>query len=90
MAVYQHLQHLKMSEPLPDAAKVGTCITCTFWNEEAPRPVEETKLVGRCVQPELKDYALVVSGASGCNHWLKQDGVGPEAEAYMQGGVAQA
>ena len=90
MAVYQHLQQLKMSENLPGEQNVNTCITCSWWAAEAPRPAEEVKLVGLCVQPELKDYALVVSGASGCNHWAEQPNAGPEAKRYNEQGFMQS
>jgi hypothetical protein len=72
------------------AEQIGACITCTYWNAETPRPEEEVKMVGLCVQPELKDFGLIVSGASACNHWAKQDGVGEQAEHYATQNEAQA
>lgn len=87
MPVYQNLQQARRSEPLPMAQQVGACITCSFWNVETPRPQEEANMVGRCVLPELKGYALIVSGSSGCNQWAEQPDVGDEAKRYA---VAQA
>jgi len=84
MPVYQHLQQVKSAQSLPMAQQVGACITCSFWNVETPRPESETRMVGVCVQPELKDFALIVSGSSGCNHWSEQPDAGPEAKAYAE------
>lgn len=90
MAVYQHFQQLKMAESLPEEQKVGACITCSWWAADAPRPLEETNLVGLCVQPQLKDFALIVSGSSGCNHWDEQPNAGADAKQYAEQGFAQA
>lgn len=84
MPVYPHFQVAKQSNSLPMAAQVGACITCSFWNVETPRPKSETNLVGLCVQPELKDFALIVSGSSACNHWAEKPEAGPEAKAYAE------
>lgn len=91
MPVYQHLQQAKRMESLPMADHIGTCITCNWWNEAAPRPAEEAQMVGRCVQPTLQGHGLLVSGASGCNKWVDKPEAGEEAHRYMeQGIIAQA
>jgi len=90
MPVYQHIQQAKRMEQLPMAQQVGACITCNWWNVETPRPEAEKNLVGRCVQPELKDFGLIVSGASGCNHWADQPGAGEEAHRYAERSEARA
>jgi hypothetical protein len=41
-------------------------------------------MVGLCVQPELKDFALIVSGSSACNHWNEKPDAGPAAKAYAE------
>ena len=88
MPVYSHYNQAK--QDLPMAQKVGACITCSYWQVETPRLINKVRQVGLCVQPELKDYALIVSGSSACNHWAKQNGVGDEAEQYAQQTEAQA
>lgn len=90
MPIYQHIQQAKRSQPLPMAQQIGACITCSFWNVETPRPESEVPMVGVCVQPELKGFALIVSGASGCNHWREQPDAGAEAKAYAEQRIAQA
>jgi hypothetical protein len=88
MPIYNHVNEVKKSHPLPMAQDVGTCITCNYWEVETPRPSSEAQMVGVCVQHDLKDFALVVSGSSGCNHWEKNPEAGPEAERYAK--AAQA
>lgn len=90
MPVYNHFNQAKQMQDLPMAQKVGACITCSYWEVETPRPQEEVKMVGLCVQPQLKDFALIVSGASACNHWAKQEGAGEQAEQYAHLNEAQA
>lgn len=90
MPVYQHFQQIKKDHQLPMAQQVGACITCSYWDAEAPRPEDETEMVGLCSQPELKGFALIVSGSSACNHWNHQSNAGEEAEAYTHQGEAQA
>ena len=84
MPVYNHLNEAKKQHPLPMAQQIGACITCNYWEVETPRPAEEAKMVGVCIQHDLKDFGLVVAGASGCNHWEKNPMVGLEAERYAQ------
>ncbi len=106
MALYNHYNEAKQSQQLPMAEKIGACLTCSYWAAEAdetktklihnlsdlptPRPQEEIEMVGLCIQPQLKVFALIVSGASACNHWAKQPGVGEQAEQYAKRGEAQA
>jgi hypothetical protein len=82
MPVYHHYQEAKKALSLPMADHIGACITCQYWDVEAPRPEEEKDDVGRCVQPQLKDFGLLVSGASACNHWEIKPDAGPEALHY--------
>ena len=84
MPVYQHFQQAKNAQTLPMAQQIGACITCSFWAAETPRPESEVDMVGLCVQPQLKDFALIVSGSSACNHWDEKPEAGPEAKAYAE------
>jgi hypothetical protein len=90
MPVFQHFQDVKKSQQLPMAEQVGACITCNWWNVETPRPEEETKMVGVCVQPQLQGYALIVSGASACNKWSDKLEAGEEAHRYAEHAEVQA
>jgi len=45
-----------------------------------------TSQLALCVQPELKAYALVVSGSSACNRWKEKPDAGPEAKAHAERG----
>ncbi|MBC8141652.1 MAG: hypothetical protein H7Y38_09460 [Armatimonadetes bacterium] len=90
MALYNHYNEAKKAQELPMAEKVGACLTCSYWAAETPRPQEEIEMVGLCVQPQLKGFALIVSGSSACNHWAKQSGAGEQAERYAKLGEAQA
>jgi len=84
MPVYSHFQEAKNAQPLPMAAQVGACITCSYWNVETPRPETEAPMVGICVQPQLKDFALIVSGSSACNHWHDKPEAGADAHSYAE------
>ena len=88
MPLYDHLQEVKKAETLPAAAseKVGVCLTCAYWQAETPRAEAQTAKLALCVQPHLKEYALVVSGSSGCNKWKEHEEAGAEAEAYAKKG----
>ena len=87
MPVYSHFQEVKKSQSLPMAAQVGACITCSYWEVETPRPESETAKVGLCVQPSLKDYALIVSGSSACNKWHDKPEAGTAAHTYAEAGA---
>lgn len=84
MPVYPHFQQAKKAQTLPMSEKIGACITCSYWAADAPRPKEEVDMVGLCIQPQLKDYALIVSGSSACNHWHEKTDAGPAAKAYAE------
>lgn len=86
MPTYPHFQETKKAEPLPEKQNVGACLTCQYWAVETPRLEAVVQLVGLCVQPELKNYALIVSGSSACNKWKEQTEAGPEAKAYAERG----
>jgi hypothetical protein len=38
------------------------------------------------VQEDLRPYALIVSGSSGCNKWEEKPEIEPEAKAYAKRG----
>ena len=86
MPVYPHFQEAKKAYDLPMEAKVGACLTCSWWQVETPRPETETQMVGLCIQPELKAAALIVSGSSACNKWHLHPAAGDEAHAYAERG----
>ena len=69
---------------------MGACITCGYWNVETPRPESEAAMVGLCVQPDLKGFALIVSGSSACNHRKDKPEAGADAHAYAQHPVVHA
>jgi len=77
---------LKKAEHLPNPQRIGACLTCRFWDAEEPRDEALAPEEALCLQPELRNYQLIVSGGSGCNRWEKQPGVSPAAEAYAQQG----
>ena len=86
MPTYQHFQEVKKAQTLPDKDKEGVCLTCRFWQVEEERSEAITPLLALCVQTDLKPYALIVSGSSGCNKWQELSGVAPEAKAYAKRG----
>ncbi len=67
MPTYEHFQQIKKASRLPDPDKVGACLTCNYWQVEEPRLKALIDRLELCVQPDLKPYALIVSGASACN-----------------------
>ena len=88
MPTYSHLQEVKKVESLPvaEGEKLGVCLTCAYWQAEAPRAEAHVPKLALCVQPSLKAYALVVSGSSGCNKWKEHPEAGPAAKAYAEKG----
>lgn len=90
MPVYHHFNEAKKANSLPMADSVGACLTCNWWAVEAPRTEEEIQEVGLCVQPSLKDFALIVSGSSACNKWKDKVDAGESAHQYAKQGEAQA
>ena len=89
MPTYSHLQEVKKIENLPAAEgeQIGVCLTCAYWQAETPRTKAYVTQLALCVQPALKQYALVVSGSSGCNKWKEQPEAGPDAKAYAEQGA---
>lgn len=88
MPTYEHFQDLKKDKHLPNADKIGACLTCKFWDAEGSRDEALAPADALCLQPELKNYQLIVSGGSGCNRWVQQPGVSQEAQAYAMRGEA--
>lgn len=90
MPTYAHFQEVKKALDLPQKDKMGACLTCRYWDVEEDRTVAITTRVARCIQPDLKNYALVVSGSSACNKWQEKPGVDPKATAYAKQGADAA
>ncbi|MDB6111662.1 MAG: hypothetical protein JWR69_3412 [Pedosphaera sp.] len=90
MPTYSHLQELKRAEQLPNPQRIGACLTCRFWDAEGSRDEALAPTEALCLQPELRNFQLIVSGGSGCNRWEKQPGVSAEAEAYARRGEEYA
>ncbi len=86
MPIYEHFQQAKKAESLPESEKVGACITCKWWNADAPRPRANVNQIAVCIYPQLKEYALLVSGSSGCNKWQEHPDAGAEAKQYAEQG----
>ena len=86
MPLYPHFQEAKKSETLPESENVGVCLTCAYWEAHVPRYEADTQQVALCIHPELKPYALIVSGSSACNKWKMKPGAGDEAKAYAERG----
>jgi len=86
MPTYEHFQDLMKDKHLPNAEKIGPCLTCKFWDVDESRDEALAPAEALCLQPELTKFQLIVSGGSGCNRWAKQPGVSREAEAYAQRG----
>lgn len=87
MALYEHFQEVKKAEKLPEEDSVGVCLTCKYWDVQEKRSESQTPQLALCVQENLKPYALIVSGSSGCNKWKEQPNVAPEAKAYAERGA---
>ena len=88
MPTYEHFQEVVKAKQLPNADKIGPCLTCKFWDVQGPRDEALAPEEALCLNPDLKKFALIVSGGSGCNVWAKQPGVSQEAEAYAHRGEA--
>ncbi len=86
MPTYEHYQTLKAATRLPKHDKIGACLTCKFWKVEEYRTEAIVDQVALCVQPQLKPYGLIVSGASACNKWVAKPHKEPEAAAYAERG----
>jgi hypothetical protein len=86
MPTYEHFQDAKKSETLPENKSVGACLTCAYWDAPTPRTEAMNPEVARCVQHDLKAYALLVNGSSACNKWEEHPKAGPDAKAYAERG----
>ncbi len=86
MPTYKHFQEVKKAVRLPDRDKVGVCLTCRYWDVEGRRSEALTPRLALCKQPDLKPFALIVSGSSACNKWAEKPGIGPNAKAYAKRG----
>lgn len=66
----------------------GLCVSCKWWQIE-PGATEENTTMGLCIDEELLEYRLRVSGNSGCCRYMagkpaRAEGSGcapPKAEA---------
>jgi len=86
MPTYEHFQQVKKAVQLPDHDEVGVCLTCRFWQVEETRRETITARLALCVQEDLRPYALIVSGASGCNKWKEKPEIESEAKGYAKRG----
>lgn len=86
MPTYEHLQQVKKAKRLPDRDNVGVCLTCRYWQVTETRTQSLVPRLALCVQPELKPYALIVSGSSGCNKWKEKPKIEAAAKAYAERG----
>ena len=54
---------------MAENADWGLCRDCKWWQIEPKAPVEDATL-GLCIDEDLQPYRLLVSGNSGCNHFM--------------------
>ncbi|HZZ76882.1 MAG TPA: hypothetical protein VFE62_00090 [Gemmataceae bacterium] len=47
----------------------GLCKDCRWWQIEPDAQIED-KTIGLCIDEDLQPLQLVVSGKSGCNHFM--------------------
>lgn len=69
MENYEHYGETRRGETEEATGKVGPCLTCRYWQTDEQRTPNLSGSIMQCVQPELKSFHLMVSGASGCNRW---------------------
>jgi hypothetical protein len=50
--------------------KWGLCKDCKWWQIEPDASVAD-KTTGLCIDEKLQPFKLLVSGSSGCNHFVK-------------------
>ena len=88
MPTFNHVQEAKKSLQLPthEGEQIGVCLTCKYWHMEEERHEAHTSKLAQCVYPALKEYALIVSGSSGCNKWANAENSAPDAKAYAERG----
>lgn len=60
----------------------GLCKDCKWWQIE-PRAVASKVTLGLCIDEDLQEYQLRVSGESGCNRFV------PGKPAHAKGSSAQ-
>jgi hypothetical protein len=51
------------------ASEWGLCKDCKWWQVE-PGAILENNTMGLCIDEDLQEYRLRVSGNSGCNHFM--------------------
>jgi hypothetical protein len=88
MPAFNHLQEVKKAVPLPihPGEQIGVCLTCKFWQVEETRTKSQSPKVAVCVEPHLRDYALIVSGSSGCDKWQDTPNTAEDAQRYAHMG----
>jgi hypothetical protein len=88
MPTFNHVQEVKKAIPLPvhPGEQIGVCLTCKYWQVEETRTQDQTPKVAICVEPHLKNFALIVSGASGCDKWQDTPNASDDAQAYAHWG----
>jgi hypothetical protein len=47
----------------------GLCMDCKWWQIE-PEATIERRTLGLCIDEDLQPFRLLVSGDSGCNHFM--------------------
>jgi hypothetical protein len=58
---------------MADSKNWGNCKGCRHFDSHHPNP-NDTE-VARCMQPELQEFDLQVSGMSGCNEFEARTGI---------------
>jgi len=48
----------------------GLCKDCRWWQLEPEAPVAD-RTTGLCIDEDLQPFQLLVSGDSGCNHFME-------------------
>ena len=73
-----------MPNRCPNPRSWECVLNCKYWDVEGTTTLDQKELLAVCVYPELKSYALIVSGTSACNKWKTREPVDPEAKAYSK------
>jgi len=55
---------------MDDQSTWGFCKTCEWWQIE-PEAAIKNDTMGLCIDEDLQPFRLLVSGNSGCNHYMK-------------------
>lgn len=82
MPAYHHYQILKKEQQLENPQDIGACLTCKHWDVPELRHEVHVPSVSRCLHPSLKQFQLIVSGASACSLWAEYSQNAPDANAY--------